>query len=183
MRKPPSVVPTLLITGPPGAGKTAVGAEISRLLHDPPVPHAFVDVDLLAWCFPRPVGDRFNQRLALRNLRDLWRNDSAAGATHLVLARVVESRDELEGYRRAVPGADLTVVRLRAPVPVLQARLLHRYGGPEAGRDAAWHVERAAELAPLMDKEAVEDLLIDTEGRSPAEIAETILSHVSWLRL
>ena len=160
-----------------------MGAELSRLLHDPPVPHAFVDVDLLAWCFPPPFGDRFNQRLALRNLRDVWRNDSAAGATHLVLARVVESRDDLDDYRRAVPGADITVVRLRAPVAVLQARLLHRYSGLDADRDASWHVERAAELAPLMDKQSVEDLLIETEGRSPGEIAEAILSHISWPRL
>jgi hypothetical protein len=44
-------VPTLLITGPVGVGKRAVGLEASRLLEAAGVPHAEVDVDALAWCF------------------------------------------------------------------------------------------------------------------------------------
>ena len=176
------MVPVLLITGPPGAGKTTIGAEISTLLHDPPVPHAFIDLDMLSWCFPPPRNDRFQQKLALRNLRDVWKNDAAAGATHLVIARVVESRDELQGYQGAIPEADITVVRLHAPVEVLQDRLWHRYSGLGADRDASWHVERAAELAPLMDKDPVEDMLIETDGRSPHEIAIEIVTRCRWPR-
>ena len=175
------LVPTVLITGPPGAGKTTVGAELSTRLHEPPVPHAFIDLDALSYAFPPPRDDRFNQRLVLRNLRDVWRNFAAAGATHLILARVLETRDELEGYQRAVPGAAITVVRLVAPIETLQARLLHRYSGVGADRDAMWHVNRAEELAPLMDKEGVEDVLIQTEGRSPGEIAEDIRALSGWV--
>ncbi|MSQ24027.1 MAG: hypothetical protein EXR58_05690 [Chloroflexi bacterium] len=176
------IVPTLLLTGPPGAGKTTIGAEISTLLHDPPVPHAFIDLDMLSWCFPPPRNDRFQQKLALRNLRDVWKNDATAGATHLVIARVLESRDELEGYAWAVPKAAITVIRLSAPIDILQDRLWHRYSGLGAARDATWHVERAAELAPLMEKEAVEDLLVETDGRTPREIAQEIIASCGWPR-
>ena len=77
-------VPTILITGPPGVGKTTIGGAISAALHDPPVPHAFIDVDALAWCFPPPAGDRFQQQLALRNLKAVWSNCRTAGERRML---------------------------------------------------------------------------------------------------
>src|SRR5204862_2781502 len=122
--------------------------------------------------------DRFQQQLALRNLQAVWRNCRAAGATHLILARVLEARDELAGYQRAIPGAEIVVVRLRAPVAVLHERIQRR----RHGQDPAWHMQRAAELAPLMDHEGVEDVLIETADLLPRDIAEQILDRIGWPR-
>ncbi len=170
------LVPVMLITGPVGVGKTTVAGEVSALLERAGVPHAFVDVDSLRWSYPSPPGDRFRRRLAMRNLAAVWANFRAEGAERLVLTDVVESRDELESYRAAVPGAQIVVVRLRAPVATLQARI----GARELGLGRAWHLVRAAELAAQMDRDAVEDVLIETGGRTLGEIAREALEPCGW---
>lgn len=112
----------------------------------------------------------------MQNLAAVWANFQAAGAERLVLARVVESRDELDRYRAAVPGARIVVVRLRAPIETLQARVAAR----EHGLGRAWHLARAAELVAQMDRDAVEDVLIETDGQTLGEIAREALARCGW---
>ena len=169
-------VRVLLVTGPVGVGKTTVALEASDLLEAAGVPHAVIDVDALSWCYPTPVNDPFNNRLALRNLRCVWANFAAAGAVRLILARVVETRDELGAFREAVPGAELTVVRLRAS----NETLLRRVAGREVGSHREWSLNRAVELARLMDHQAVEDHLVDTDGRTVTDIATEVLRRANW---
>ena len=141
------------------------------------MPHALLDLDWISECYPAPPDDPFQSALAMRNLTALWRNFRDVGATHLVLSRVVESRAELDAYRAAVPGAQMTVVRLRAPVETLIRRIERR------GTDTnlAWARERTRQLVAIMEAARVEDLLVETEGRSVEAIAEQILAHVGWL--
>lgn len=172
------MVPVLLITGPVGVGKTSVLAEITELLEAAGVPFAAVDLDNLSWCYPTPPGDdRFRSGLTFRNLASVWRNFRDAGAQRLVIARVVESRDELGRYREAVPGADITLVRLRADGRTLRDRIDRR----EIGLGHQWHSERATELARLMDERRLEDTLIETDERSVNEIAREVLTKAGWL--
>lgn len=169
-------VPVLLITGPVGVGKTTVAGEVSALLARAGVAHALVDIDGLSECYPPPPGDPFNEELALRNLAAVWVNYRATGAERLVLARVLESRAELERYRAAVPGAAIQVVRLRASVDTLTGRVQRR----EVGAGLAWHVARAAELAAQMDRDQVEDVVIETDGRPVAAVARDVLARTGW---
>jgi hypothetical protein len=170
-------VPLLLITGPVGAGKTSVGGEVSTQLSALGEPHAFVDVDALSWAYPSPSDDPYRVRLMLANLAAIWPNFQVAGARRLVLAGVIEQRHELAGYIQAIPGAVITVVRLSAPVPTLQQRLR----GRERGGDLAWHLQRAPELSAIMDRAALEDVLIETEGKSVPAIASEVLQRTGWL--
>ena len=167
----------LLITGPVGVGKTSVVSEMSEILERYNVPHAAVDVDLLAWYFPRPASDPFGNEVTLRNLSAVWRTFQEAGAERLLLARVIESRDELDSFRHAVPGAEIVVCRLRATVSTLQSRVRER----ERGSGRAWHVARAAELAAQFERMPVEDLVVETEDRTLGDIAMEILSRVGWI--
>jgi adenylylsulfate kinase len=169
-------VPVLLITGPSGAGKTTVASEVSELLDQAGVAHAFVDVDSLRWCYPRPAHDRFRNGLAMQNLAAIWPNFQAAGATCLVLADVLEQRGDLERYRAAVPGAAVLVARLQASLPALEARL----GQREVGSALEWHLRRAAEVASLMERNRVEDVLADTEGKAAAVVAREVLRRSGW---
>lgn len=118
--------PVLLITGPVGVGKTTVALEAGELLEAAGIPHAVVDLDALAWCFPPPADDRFNNRLALRNLAVVWANFAAAGAERLVIARVAETGEDVAAFLGAVPHAAITVVRLRARDDTLLARVRAR---------------------------------------------------------
>jgi hypothetical protein len=169
-------VPVLLVTGPVGVGKTTVALEASDLLEATGVPHAVIDVDALSWCYPTPVDDPFNSRLALRNLICVWANFAKAGAARLILARVVETRDELGAFREAVPGAELTVVRLRAS----DETLLRRVADREFGSHREWSLKRAVELAKLMDDQAVEDYLVETDGRTVTDVAREVLRRGNW---
>jgi len=171
-------VPTILVTGPVGVGKTTMITEMSGVLRAANVPHAMVDFDQLTASFPRPDNDdRWGTKLGLANLAAIWRNFHAAGAERLLIARVVEARSELDGYRAAVPGAEMTVVRLRASPETLHTRLRQR----GQGVGLQWHLERAVELATQMDESRVEDLLVPTEGRDPTELAREILVRLGWL--
>jgi energy-coupling factor transporter ATP-binding protein EcfA2 len=171
-------VPTILVTGPVGVGKTTLIDEMSGLLRAADIPHASVDFDQLTASYPRsPDDDMWGTTLGLANLAAMWRNYSALGADRLLIARVIEDRKELEGYRGAVPGAEIVVVRLRASPSTLQQRVRQR----GEGRGMQWHLDRAVELAPLMDEQRVEDVVVETEGRQPGELAREVLQRVGWL--
>ena len=171
-------VPTILVTGPVGVGKTTLINEMSGLLRGAEIPHATVDFDQLTACYPRsPDDDGWGTNLGLTNLAALWRNYSTLGADRLLIARVIEDRKELDGYRDVVPGADIVVVRLRASPNILQERVR----GRGEGRGMEWHLQRAVELATLMDEQCVEDFVVETEGRQPGEIARETLSRSGWL--
>lgn len=44
-----------------------------------------------------------------------------------------------------------------------------------------WHLRRAVELAPPMDAQHVEDVLVETDGHDTVNIARDILLRVGWL--
>jgi hypothetical protein len=136
------------------------------------VPHGFIDTDALSVTYP-PLPSH----LALRNLEAVWKNYQEAGATKLVLAQVIYSRAELEGFRDAVPGAEITVFRLWAKPDSLLSRVDVRELG---GLGQEIHRRQALELADEMERAVVEDYLVDTEGRSPKEVADEILQLSSW---
>jgi gluconate kinase len=171
-------VPTFIVTGPVGVGKTTVADEMGYALRDANVPHATVDFDRLTACYPRPAeDDRWGNGIGLTNLAALWKNYQAAGARRLLIACVIEKRSDLDGFREAVPGADILVVRLRATPDTLQARVRKR----SHGTGMEWDLNRAVELAALMDAQPVEDMLVDTEDRDPPTIARDILQRAGWL--
>ncbi len=169
----------LVITGPVGVGKTTVAGAISELLGDAGLAHALVDLDWLRWSYPGPAHDPFHMALGRRNLAAVWGNYRAAGAERLILVDIVESREEVARYEAAVPGAAIVVVRLQAALPTI----LRRLEGREAGASLAWHQQRAAELATQMERDQVEDLLVDTEGKAAAGIAREIVARTGWANL
>lgn len=169
-------IPVLIVTGPVGVGKTTVAAATSDVLSGADIAHAMVDMDALRWCSPRPAADPYNVALGLRNLAAVWENDRDAGATCLVAADVIESRADLAGYRVAVPDAEIVVARLRAPLATIERRL----AGRDTGAALGWHRRRAAELVAQMERDRVEDLLVETDGKAPFDIAREILTRAGW---
>jgi hypothetical protein len=169
-------IPVLLITGPVGVGKSTTAEVAGDLLAAANIPHAVVDLDGLTMCYPPPTDDPHNSRMAFRNLAAVWKHYAAAGAGRLIIARVIETRDDLEAYRQAVSGADITVIRLRASDETLQGRVLGRLvvTGPR-------YVRRSLELARLMDGRKVEDHLVETSGRTVTDVAQEVLRRVRWL--
>jgi GTPase SAR1 family protein len=65
----------ILVTGPPGSGKTSVLTTLADSLSDDDVPHAALEVEALAWTHPPLPGER---RLA--NVRALCAGHDLGGA-------------------------------------------------------------------------------------------------------
>jgi adenylylsulfate kinase-like enzyme len=170
-----TAVSLLVISGPVGVGKTTVGESVSEMLDKRGLRHGLIDTDSLNRFFPRSPEDRFAEGLMVANLTAISPNFVAAGATHIILTGVVESPDHLRSYQRAA-GADSTFfVRLRASPSVLKSRLIAR----ESGTSLEWHLNRAVELSAQMDANPFEDILLDTDHRSPEDVAKTIIR--SWV--
>jgi predicted kinase len=169
-------VPVLVITGPVGVGKSTIAAEAAWLLRQADVPHALVDLDRIEQCWPVPADDPWNERVSHRNLACMWANFRQTGADRLILTRVLETRSLLRRVTTAVPGAQITVVRLRAPLAVLHERIRSR----EAS-DPAWFLDAATHTAEVLERAQVEDYLVDNENRPAPVVAEEVLHRVGWL--
>jgi hypothetical protein len=165
-------VPTIFITGPVGVGKTIVASDVSWLAEAAGIPHGGLDVDAVTWMHPGPPA-----RMAYENTGAVWDSYRRAGATHLILAQVIYSRADLDGFRDAVPGAEITVFRLRADRETLLARVAARERG---GLGEPVHARQAEELFRHMDAARVEDHLVETGGRSPHDIAAEIFELSGW---
>jgi len=171
-----AAVPVLVITGPVGVGKSTIAAEAAWLLRQADVPHALIDLDRIEQCWPVPADDPWNERVSHRNLACMWANFRQAGADRLIFARVLETRSLLRRVTAAVPGAQITVVRLRAPLAVLQERIRSR----EAS-DPDWFLGAAAHTVEVFERAQVEDHLVDNENRPATVVAEEVLRRVGWL--
>jgi adenylylsulfate kinase len=169
-------VPTLIITGTVGVGKSTVTAEISDVLADLQIPNAAVDLDALVWQWP--PSSEWNSDLMFENLALLWPNYRAHGATRLILARVLEDPAELVRYCVAVPGAEITVCRLVAPEAIRVSRLLGRMP-PGPSRD--WHLNRTVELENNLRRLACEEFTVENGDRSVHDVAFEVLVRAGWV--
>jgi hypothetical protein len=171
----PPRVPVLLITGPVGVGKTVVASEASALLREEHRPHALLDLAVIGMCWPAPVDDPWHEILVHRNLACMWVNFAVVGAQRLILCRVLQARSLLRRVEDAVPGADITIVRLRAPLDVLHARLSRR----EAG-DPSWFLDAATALHPALEQPGLADHVVDNAARPVRDVAQEVLQVAGW---
>lgn len=167
----------LVLSGTLGAGKSTVAAAVGDLLEARRVPHTVVDVDALCQVWPRPDADPYAQGLALESLAAIAPGLAARGLRHVVLARVVEDAGDRGRYEMAFDGADVTVVRLVAGDATRRDRLTAR--GP-AGPRLDWELARSAELDDLLTARAVDDAVVDNDGREPQDAADDALAAAGW---
>jgi adenylylsulfate kinase-like enzyme len=171
-----SKVEVLFLTGQPGAGKSAVAREIGELLWRSREAHAIIDIDELCRGYFPTQTSNFNRSLAVTNLSAIWANFYAAGVRRLILARILESPDDLEQFGGAIPNAQITVCLLRVPADIVQRRLSERETG--SARDFLLTVTtRIAERIADLDLPGV---VVDNGQRPVNEVAREILSLIGW---
>ena len=146
----------LLLTGPYGAGKSALVAEIAGLLEGR-VPFAAIDLDWLAWYDDgvTPGHSLAAFEMLARNLVAVVTNYREAAIGHFLLAGAIlddTSHDSLV----AAMGMPIRVVRITAPVAEIERRL---QADPTSGRAddlreaQAWIA--AGEVLPFEDDAVV----------------------------
>ena len=172
-----NTIPILLISGPVGVGKSAVGAEVAEVLERQGIPHTFIDFDFIRYTYPRPADDPWGNRLGLKNLAAMWKNSEQVGARNLVISYVVEDASFPEAIREVVPLGEVITVQLSASADNLESRLR----GREIGSGLDWHINRAKELrASLAKNPTPADFRIDTDGRTIISVAEQIVAQIDW---
>jgi hypothetical protein len=115
--------------------------------------------------------------LLYRNLAAVWGNCAAAGVDTLLLAYAVDHQAALNRVKETLPGAEIIVCRLRAPLETMRQRVRLR----EPGFLQQQFVARVAELEMLLDRAGVEDFAIDNADRSVTEVAREMLTRAGWL--
>ncbi|NTU47010.1 hypothetical protein HGA88_05275 [Candidatus Roizmanbacteria bacterium] len=172
-------IPVLLIIGPVGVGKSTVADAICEILTERNIHHAVIDLDQLRYAYPRPSTDRFHVALGYNNLAVIWKNYEAVGATRIVIPNVLEKKSNIKHIEEAVPGAKVIVVRLGASLETIHDRLR---GRPQSQKFLEWNLKRADELNATLEREQLEDYIVDTENKSIGEIAEEIVKKIGWLK-
>jgi hypothetical protein len=171
-----SPVPVLVITGPVGVGKSAVLHEADVALVEAGIVHATVVLEEIARCWPVAASEVGTEPVGYANLASVWSNFADRGAERLLIELILEDRSQLRQLCRAVPGAEVTVVRLRAPLSLIEERLRNREPSPDS------EVAAARWLAPRMDESQVEDHLVENGRRPVQEVAAEVLLLAGWLR-
>lgn len=164
----------VVITGPVGAGKSTTARAVVEELERRGQPCALIDMDYLRWVRPSSTTDRFNSRLGHANLAVMWPNFRQAGTRWLILADVIEHPHDARHYSEAIPGAQVTVVRLNVPLDLVLTRLEDR----ESAESMPWYRNRAPELQGIMEREGVGDIVVNVADRSPDDVATEILTHL-----
>jgi hypothetical protein len=155
---------SVLLTGPPGAGKTVALTALSDALVADRVQHAAVDVDEVAWAYPFPT---LEQRCD--HLREWRESQRRAGHQTLLVAEAIESAGHLRDILDATGADDLLLVRLEARLATLRRRIVAREPPGWVGLN---HLLGETEPldASLRQLEGV-DLVLDSERLGPTEIA------------
>jgi adenylylsulfate kinase-like enzyme len=161
-------VPVLWLCGPPGVGKSTVSWQLFTELAATGVRVAFADTDQYCMCYPAPPGDPDRQYVKALNVGSVVSNFSAAGAQCVVVNGVLGA----EGLRtELLPQASVTICRLRGCGDEIDQRFIARVGNADNFDDL---LEQARDEARLMDLTTFADAVVDTTGRSQAEVAAAV---------
>ena len=163
----------VFLNGTVGVGKSSVAEAMSEREVRP---NAVIDVDEIRRFRPAAAGDPFNLELQLANVAALVANFGAAGAQLVVVAGVIESREDAERFRRAV-GGSASFVRLTADASVIERRLRARHRTDPVG--LAWHLARAPELTAILDSAGIEGEVFDTGADDVEAVAARVLGAVA----
>lgn len=157
----------VLLTGPPGSGKTVALTALLDALAEDGVPHAGVDVDEVSWAFPFP--DLAQRCEHLRAWRD---SHSRSGATLLVVAEVIESQAHLADVLAVLGADDYLLARLDASSETLRERIIAREPDGWFGLDYLLdEMQRLHATMPTLDGV---HLVLDTEQLTVQQITESI---------
>ncbi|MEJ1109605.1 MULTISPECIES: AAA family ATPase [unclassified Kribbella] len=168
------MTPALVLSGPPGVGKTTIGWRVFTRCTDLGQNPAFVDLDLLGAAWPAPDDDPHQSRLKAANLAVVWSNYRAVGSRRLIIAGVVENSGERLQLEEAT-GGPVVICRLDASDDVLAQRIEDR--GREGGDDLEQLVARAAELSAQLVAQDVSDFSVGTAGRGVDDVAGEVLAR------
>ena len=100
-----------------------------------------------------------------------------ADVERVILVRVVPDRQTLAEIEAAIPGAEIEVYFLAAPMPVIEERIRSK----QVPTAYDWCVGRASELTSHWEATPLDAKVIESSSKTPSEIAEEIVGEVAGL--
>jgi hypothetical protein len=157
----------LVLTGPPGAGKSAVLEALTDALCAEDVRHATVEVEALTSAHPPLDDDQWP--VPVEAVCGLYRR---FGYELLLVTATVESDADLRAVLAAIGADEHVVVRLHAEPATLRQRIINRE--PDTFPELDELVAAAVRLGPVIAGLDGIALALSTEGERPAAVAERI---------
>lgn len=157
----------LVLTGPPGAGKTSVLEALTDALSAEDVRHATIEVEALTSAHP-PLDDDHWPR-PVEAICGLYRR---LGYDLLLVTATVGSDGDLRGVLDAIGADEHVVVRLEAEPATLRRRIIDRE--PDTFTELDRLAAAAARLSHVSAGLDGVALALSTEGERPAAVAERI---------
>lgn len=172
------MIDTVFINGTVGAGKSTLAEALSEHERELAHAHAVIDIDDIRRSWPTPQHDPFNNAVELQNLEVMCAVYRRSGAERLILAGVIEHAVDVPKYTQASGSSDMLVCRLGADIGLLRSRLAKRHAGDE--QKLNWYLHRVGELADILEREDLDDVVLDSGAASPAELATALAGHAGW---
>ncbi len=154
----------VVLTGPPGAGKSSVLDALTTLLEIDGTAFGALEAEQLGWGSPWLSGEPW-----LAQLRAVLQLQRQAGRRLFLIAVTAECSEELAAVIDAIAVDQVAAVLLSAPADVVSARIAARE--PDAWPGRAALIEHARQLADSMPALAGVDIRVDTDGRRPTDVA------------
>ncbi len=166
---------TVFLNGSYGVGKSATLEHVGDLLADAGHPFSLMDVDWFHRSWPPAAEDPDNVLVEAANIASVWARYRESGERQLVVSGVITGPADRERYERAV-GMVVRLVRLEATALVTEARLRHRFGH-DREHSLDWHLSRHRELAHRLTRADLDEAVVQTDDRTPREVARQVLTH------
>lgn len=145
----------VVITGPPGSGKSTTATAVHDSLSDLGIPNALIEVDELERSYPA-----LPRRRVLANLRALASSYRDEGTSLLFVTATLETDDDRDDVLDATGGSAWLVIRLEASAEALRNRIIAREPSGWSGlHDQLATAERLS--AQMRDLRGI-DLVLDT---------------------
>jgi adenylylsulfate kinase-like enzyme len=164
----------IVITGPPGVGKSTTAIALSDLLAQREIAHALIDMDHVRWNIPAPEGDPRNVQLGLKHLGWLAGSYREAGVSLLIVVDVVPTENPHGMFESAIPDSVASIVRLRLPLDVIHERIKVREPEGQHG----WFMDKAELVARAYDELGTGDVIVDCGDRTADDIAREIVERL-----
>lgn len=165
-------VRAVVITGPPGAGKSEVAASLHDALGEAGVDAALVECDEVERSHP-PIGrDR-----SLEHLRMLAASYDEFGCALLLVTATLVDDEHRRAVLAATGAAETTLVALEADPQTLRDRILARE--PAGWQGLPELLNASQRLAESIGDLSGVDLALSTEGEQPAAVAARIEEEIS----
>jgi GTPase SAR1 family protein len=164
----------ILITGPPGAGKTSVLEKLATLLEIEGVEFGALELEQLGWGSPFLYGEP-----VARQLEAVLAVQREIGRRLFLIAMTAETEDDLRRAGQATGADHVTTVLLQASPDTVAARIQQREPDDWPGKQSL--IEHARELAVSMPPRLRIDIRIVTDDAQPRDVAHQLWSAVREL--